>query len=99
MSRRIRKSAQEVIGDVLRKVPLGGVGELRVPGDIRKVIVSNVENLRESALQIFANEVSRVLSKIDTQHIVDQVLNNYTLRVEAKLELVPKRRAKKKGKK
>lgn len=99
MSRRIRKSAQEVIGDVLRKVPLGGVGEIRVPGDIRKIIVANVENLRESALQIFANEVSRVLNKIDTQHIVDQVLNNYTLRVEAKLELVPKRRAKKKGKK
>lgn len=100
MKRKIGRSAQEMIGGVLRKVPLAGVGEIRLPSDIRRIIVSNVENLRENALAIFAKEVSRVLSKVDTQHIVDQVLKNYSLRVEARLDLVPKSRSpKKKGRK
>lgn len=87
MNRKERRSAQEMIGDVLRKVPLGGV-------------VTNVENLREGALAIFAKEVSRVLSKVDFQRLVDHVLKGYSLRIEAKVDLVPKGRSgKKKGKK
>jgi hypothetical protein len=92
MRRQIRKSAQGLIGDVLRKVPLSGVAEIRVPSDIRRVLVANIENLRENALDVFAKEISKVLSKVDFQSIIDDVLKNYTLRVEAKIDLVPKNR-------
>ncbi|MGZ3713003.1 MAG: hypothetical protein ACXVBE_14660, partial [Bdellovibrionota bacterium] len=82
-----RRSAQEMIGEVLRKVPLGGV-------------VSNVESLRENILAIFAHEISRVLSKVDLQRLTDHVIKHYSLRVEARIDLVPKNRSvKKKGKK
>ena len=87
----IRKGAQDLLGDVLRKVPpLSGVGEIRVPGDIRKVIVQNIEKVRESAVDVFAKEISKVLAKIDVHNIVDDVLHNYSLRIEARIDLMPK---------
>ena len=97
--KRERRGAKAILGDVLRKVPLSGAAEIRVPSDIRKVVVSNIENLRESAVDIFAKEISKLLSRVDFQQIVGDVLKNYTLRVEAKMELVPKGEAAKKEKK
>ena len=90
MKKKIRQSAQGLLGDVLRKVPLSGVGEIRVPSDLRRALVANIEKMRESALDVFSNEVSKVLSRVDVQHIVDDVLRNYTLRLEARIDLVPK---------
>jgi hypothetical protein len=87
----IRKGAQGLLGDVLRKVPpLSGVGEIRLPGDIRKVLVQNIEKVRESAVDVFAKEISKVLAKIDVHNIVDDVLHNYSLRIEARIDLTPK---------
>jgi hypothetical protein len=103
VKKQIQKSASGLWGGVLRKVPLQGVAEIRVPSDIRRVLVSNIENLRENALDIFAKEISKVLSKVDFQSIIDDVLKNYTLKIEAKVELHPKgnrnRNPKPKGKK
>lgn len=87
MRKRLHES---ILGDVLRKVPITGVGEIRVPSDLRRVLVKNIENLRENALDIFAKEISKVLSKLDVQRIVDDVVRNYTLRLEARIDLVPK---------
>jgi len=97
MRKQIRRSAQGLIGDVLKKMPLSGVADIRVPSDIRRILVANIENLRESALDIFAKEISKVLSKLDIQHVVADVLNNYTLRVEARVDLMPKVALKKKN--
>jgi hypothetical protein len=82
---------QGLIGDVLRRVPLGNVSELRIPKDIRRVLVDNIESLRENAVDIFAKEISKVLAKIDVHNIVDDVLKNYSLRLEARIDLVPKK--------
>jgi hypothetical protein len=79
-----------LLGDVLRKVPLTGVGEIRVPSDVKRVLVQNIEKVRESAVDIFAKEISKVLSRIDVHNIVEDVLRNYSLRIEARLDLVPK---------
>jgi hypothetical protein len=68
------------------------VAEIRVPADIRRLIVKNMEVVRENALAIFAKEVSRVVSKVDVQHIVDDVLRNYTLHVEARVGFSPKKK-------
>jgi hypothetical protein len=86
----IRKGAQGLLGDVLRKVPLSGVGEIRVPSDIRRVLVQNIEKVRESAVDVFAKEISKVLAKIDVHNIVEDVLQNYSLRIEARIDLTPK---------
>lgn len=93
MKRRIQAG---IIGDVLRKASLSGVGEIRLPSDVRRVIVANIENMREGAIEVFAREISKVLAKVDFQHILDDVLKNYTLRLEAKIELVPKGKSKEK---
>jgi hypothetical protein len=90
MRRPLQKGAQKLLGDVLRKVPLTGVSEIRVPSDVRRILVQNIENLRESALDIFAKEISNLLAKIDMQHIVEDVLQNYTMRIEARIDLIPK---------
>ncbi|MGZ3649731.1 MAG: hypothetical protein ACXVB9_00665 [Bdellovibrionota bacterium] len=88
--RGIRKGAQGLLGDVLRKVPLPGGGELRVPTDIRRALVQNIEKVRESAVDVFAKEISKVLAKIDVHNIVEDVLQNYSLRIEARIDLTPK---------
>lgn len=95
-----KKASGGIWGGVLRKVPLQGVAEIRVPSDVRRVLVSNIENLRENALEVFAREISKVLSKVDFQQIVDNTVKNYTLRIDAKIDLVPKGKSQKsKGKK
>ena len=95
-----RRGAKGLLNDVLRKVPLTGVSDIRGAGDLRKVLLANVDLLRDNALDIFAKEVSKVLSKVDVQRLVDNVLNNYTLRVEARIDLLPKgRRKPKRGRK
>lgn len=92
MKARQGKRRGGLIGDVLRKVqPLSGVGEIRVPSDIRRTIVKNIEKVRESAVDVFAKEISKVLAKIDVHNIVEDVLHNYSLRIEARIDLTPKR--------
>ncbi len=87
-----RKSIRQgLIGDVLRRVPLGGVSDLRLPSDIKRVLVANIENLRENAVDVFAKEISKVLAKIDVHNIVEDVLKNYSLRLEARIDLIPKK--------
>ena len=98
MKKKFRESASDLLGDVLRRVPLSGVSELKLPSDLRRVLVANIENMREGAIDAFAKEISKVLSKIDFQTIIDDVIKNYSLKVEAKIELQPKgprKRAKK----
>lgn len=90
--KKLRRSAQDIIGEVLRKMPLSGVAELNVPKEIRKAVVANIENLRNGVLDVFAVEISRVLSKLDVQKLTDEVLKNYTLKIEANIELKPKGR-------
>ncbi len=92
--RGIRRRAEGLIGDVLRKVPLSGVAEMRLPNDIRRVLVQNIEKVRESAVDVFAKEISKVLAKIDVHGIVDDVLKSYSLRIEARIDLTPKERPK-----
>lgn len=95
----LRRGAQGLIGDVLRKVPLGGMSDLGPKIDLRRVLVQNIENLRENAVDVFANEISKVLGKIDVHRIVEDVLKNYSLRLEARIDLVPKKGASRKAKK
>lgn len=90
MKKRIQRGAQGLIGDVLRKVPISGVGEIKVPSDVRRVLFSNIEKMRESALDIFAKEVARVLSQVDFQKILKDAVDNYTVKIEAKVKLEPK---------
>ena len=80
-----------MLEDVLRKVPLSGVTEIRIPTDMRRVLVQNIEKVRESAIDVFAKEISKVLAKIDVHSIVDDVLQNYSLRIEARIDLSPKK--------
>lgn len=90
-----KKIGEGILSDVLKKMPISGVAELRIPADMKSVIVRNVESLRESALDIFAHEVSKVLSRLDVQRIADDVFKNYSLNIQAKIELHPKKRSKK----
>lgn len=86
------KSAQDILGEVLRRAPLFGVADLNLPKEIRRSLAGNIENLRNGVLDIVAVEVSRVLGKIDLEKLTDYVLKNYSLRLEAKIELAPKKR-------
>ncbi len=86
MKKKIQRSAHGLFGDVLRRVPLS----VDVSADLRRVLVSNVEKLRDNATDIFAKEISKVLAKIDVNHIVDDILQNYTVRLEARIDLVPR---------
>ena len=86
----IRKGAQGLLGDVLRKMPLPGGADFSLPADIRRALVQNIEKVRESAVEIFAKEISKVLAKVDVHNIVEDVAKNYSLRIEARIDLTPK---------
>ena len=96
----IRRSPQGILGDVLRKVPpFSGVAEIKLPTDIRRLLVQNIEKMRENAVDVFAKEISKVLAKIDVHRLVDDVLHNYSLRIEARIDLTPKRGGHEEGRK
>ena len=86
----IRKGAQGLLGDVLRKMPLPGGAELPFPNEIRRALVQNIEKVRESAVDILAKEISKVVSRIDVHNIIEDVARNYSLRIEARIDLTPK---------
>jgi len=88
MRRKERKGG--LIGEVLRKVPLGGGEGLSLPSDVRRVLVQNIEKVREAAVDILAKEISKVVSRIDVHNIIEDVAKNYSLRIEARIDLTPK---------
>ena len=85
-----RRGAKGLLNDVLRKVPLTGVSDIRGAGDLRKVLLANVDLLRDNALDIFAKEVSKVLSKVDVQRL-DALVRAHTLDGAPRPALAPSR--------
>jgi hypothetical protein len=82
-----RKSgARALIEEILRKVP----SELKVPSDVRKVLLNNVDGLRSGVLDIFSTEIAKMLSKVDFQRMLVDVMRNYTVHLDAKIDLIPK---------
>ena len=77
-----------LFSDMLRKVQFSG--DLLPRADIRKIVVSNIENLRDNALDVFASEVSKMLNRMDAQKILHAVLAGYTIKLEARINLEPK---------
>lgn len=83
---RRKLGARSLIEEVLRKIP----GELKVPSDVRQVLIKNVEGLRSGVLDIFSTEIAKTLSKVDFQRMLVDVMRNYTVHLDAKIDLIPK---------
>ena len=81
-----RSGARFLIEEILRKVP----GELKVPSDVKRALLNNVEGLRSGVLDIFSTEIAKTLSKVDFQRMLVDVMRNYTIHLDAKIDLIPK---------
>jgi len=91
-----RKKAQEIIGGVLRRVPISPMGELKLPKELLQQLQFNIEKTRDAVLGIVSQEVSRMASNMDTQRVLEQILRNNRIKISAEITFEPKQ--KKRGK-
>lgn len=84
------------LSDVLKKMPLGTMGDLGLPKEVMSALLANIEKARQSAQDVFAHEIAKVLSKVDFQNMLDDVVKNYKIKLSAEIELEPKRKNKRK---
>ncbi len=85
-----RQKTQGILGEVLKRMPMSQMGELKLPKEILHQIQFNIEKTRDSILGIISNEVSRVASTIDAQRVLEEVLQNHRIRFSAEIVFEPK---------
>lgn len=88
MSRKSKGS--HFIADVFRKRPFTVVSDLKGTGEISKLLLSNMGAFRSNITEVLSKEVSKVINKVDVSKLLHQVLKDYTIKVEAKIEFQPK---------
>lgn len=91
-------------GDVIKKVVSIGVGaafmteesvkntlgDLPLPKDIVNGLLQNAKSSKEEFLASMKEEVSNHLSKVDPKKLVQEVLEDYDVNIEAKLSFTKK---------
>ncbi len=88
MQRKIRASAGDLLGDLMRRISVSGVGELKVPRDVVSLLQVNFDKLLSSAL-----------SRLDVNRVLEDVLRDYRIKISAEVTFEPKNhKAKKKRK-
>lgn len=89
MQKRIRASASDLLSEIVKRVSVSSVGELRVPGDVLSILQTNLDKF-----------LSKVVSKIDVNSLLDDLARDYKIRISAEVILEPKKsRATKKKRK
>lgn len=78
------------ITNVLKKMPLAGVGDLKAATDVLNDLLASVEKARHGLQDVIAHEAAKVFSKVDFQRIVNDIVQNYSLKVSAEIHFEPK---------
>lgn len=89
---------QEILADVLRRVPLtSNMGEIKLPQELMLALQANIEKSRTSILNVLSREITKVLSRIDAQSVIEELLRNNRVKIQAEIILEPKEK-KRRGK-
>ena len=67
------------------------VGELPIPKEIANGLISNAKNTKEEFLKSVKSELHEYLSKVDPKNLVEEVLENYDIEINAKLNFKKKK--------
>lgn len=92
-----RKGAQDklqgLLAEVLRKVPLSGA-DLNLPKELLQNVQGNLGKSRKTILDIVSREVTRVAAKVDAQKVLEEILRNNRIKIQAEIILEPKKKGK-----
>jgi polyhydroxyalkanoate synthesis regulator phasin len=92
------------LSDVIKKVVSVGVGaafmteesvknmlnDLPLPKDIVSGLLQNAKATKEEFITQVRDELSQQMSKVDPKHLLEEVLDNYDVEVEAKFRFKKK---------
>jgi hypothetical protein len=92
MAKKIKIVAPELLNDIVRRM----ASELQMPKDALESAIENMGKFRQGALDGISREVGKALNRVDFGRITNDILENYTLKVNAEIRLEPKKKAKKK---
>jgi hypothetical protein len=92
-----RTKTKGIFSEVLKRVSITPGMELKLPKEILQAIQLNIEKTRDSVLSILSKEISRVVATIDTQSVLEEILRNHSIKIQAEIILEPKNK-KKRGK-
>jgi hypothetical protein len=84
MQKKIRAHAEDLIGDLLKRLPVTAVGELKLPKDMRSLIQGNLDRW-----------LSNALSRLDVNRVLEDLLSDYRIKISAELTFEPKKGKKK----
>ena len=73
-----------IMGEVLKRVPKGGE-------EMADAILHGADRIRASVQSSVAAEITKAFSQIDINKIVEDIAENYTFDVSAKISLEPKK--------
>ncbi len=107
-SEKSKKDGESVVGDVLRKVISVGVGaafmteemvknvlgELPLPKDIISGLIQNAKNTKEEFVHSVRDELGSYLKKVDIRNLLEEVLQDYDIDVDAKIRFNKKNKKK-----
>ncbi|MAC41253.1 MAG: hypothetical protein CMJ05_05630, partial [Pelagibacterales bacterium] len=66
------------------------LSDLPLPKDIVNGLLQNAKGAKEDFLTLLREEVSSNLSKVDPKHVMEEVLENYDIEVNAKFSFKKK---------
>lgn len=98
------KDKDSKIGDVIRRVVSIGVGaafmtedaiksvlgDIPLPKDIVNGLMQNAQKAKEDFVGQMREELAKHISKVDPHKIVEEILDNYHIEIEAKLNFTKK---------
>ncbi len=99
---------KEKLSEVLNKVISVGVGaafmteesvksilgDLPLPKDIVNGLLKNANNAKAEFIEGVQNEVKQRLSKVDPYKLLEELIANHDIEVNAKIKLTPKKKNK-----
>lgn len=98
------KSSDGIFGETIKKVLSVGVGaafmtedvvkkylnDLPLPKDMVQGLLQNARSAKEDFLSTIQDEVRNKLSKVDPKKLLEEVLENYDIDVQAKVKFTKK---------
>lgn len=73
--------------DAVKKV----LGDLPLPKEIVSGLLKNAQSVKEDFVQSVRSELSEHLSKVDPKKLLEEVLENYDIDVQAKVKFTKKK--------
>jgi ribosomal protein RSM22 (predicted rRNA methylase) len=89
--RKTQDRIQEILGDVMRRLPLSqGMSDITLPKELLGALQANIEKSRAGVMNVLSREITKVVSRVDAQTVLEEILRNNRIKIQAEIILEPK---------